>query len=334
MTIQLSHSPGALPRITIITPTRNAVRHVTAAVESVVCQRYPNLEHVVVDNRSSDGTLECLARYPHLRVVSEPDHGAHDAMNKGVRLASGDIIGFLNADDVYTAGLLDQVGRIFAGDPSVDIVVARTVVFMDKVDGTRTIVVARDHDRDEGLWLPEHTFGVPGFNGRFFRRRVFEHIGDFTDAYVIAADRHFLLRALLAGLKAKHVGGRVGLCYRSHPGSATFNPERRQTLAIGREHVRMAEEFLRTRRTSLHQRQIFKAWFAFESAKFALRGALAGRLGEATRALGHLVVREPLWPLWLARGFAFRYAVRHAEREAEGLALPAEGRQRAVSEPR
>jgi glycosyltransferase involved in cell wall biosynthesis len=310
------------PRITIITPTRNAAAHVAAAIDSIQRQGYPNVEHLIVDNCSTDGTLECLARYPHLRVVSEPDRDPHDAMNKGVRLASGDVIGFLNADDFYTDGVLAEVGRLFADEPQLDIVVTRTVVFADAPDGLRTILVARDHVRDDGLWLAEHTFGVPGFNGRFFRRRVFERVGDFTDAYEIGADRHFLLRGALSGLTARHVSGRVGLCYCSHSGSRTLNPERRHMLAIGREHVRMAVEFLDSKRLTATQREVFRAWFAFESAKFVLRAADAGRFGEAVAAFSRLVRREPLWPRWLAQGFTLRRAVRRAEREADGLSLP------------
>jgi glycosyltransferase involved in cell wall biosynthesis len=315
--------PGAWPRITVITPTRNAADYVAVAIASVERQRYPNLEHIVLDNRSSDDTLARVARFAGVRVISEPDRGSHDAMNKGIRLASGEIIGFLNADDIYTDGLLQEVGRIFADDPSIDVVVARTVVFEEDGQGRRKLLIARDHDRDEGLWLPEHTFGVPGFNGRFFRRHVFERIGNFSDGYDIAADRHFLLRALLAGLKARHASGDVGLCYRSHAGSATFNPQRRQTYTIGREHIRMAEEFLLLRQADPGQRRIFRAWYVFESAKFTLRGIAAGRPGEVARVLGRLMMRAPFWPAWLLHGFILRRAVRRGERQSKGLALPA-----------
>jgi glycosyltransferase involved in cell wall biosynthesis len=316
--------PDAWPRITIITPTRNAADYVATAIESVRRQRYPNLEHIVLDNRSSDDTLARIARFPGVRVISESDRGSHDAMNKGIGITSGEIIGFLNADDIYIDGLLHEVGLIFADDPSIDVVVARTVVFQEDAQGRRELLVARDHERNEGFWLPEHTFGVPGFNGRFFHRRVFERIGNFSDGYDIAADRHFLLRALLAGLKARHISGNVGLCYRSHAGSATFNPQRRQTYTIGREHIRMAEEFLFSLQADREQRRIFRAWYVFESTKFALRGIAAGRSGEAVRVLGRLMMRVPLWPVWLLHGFILRRAVRRGERQSKGLPLPVE----------
>jgi glycosyltransferase involved in cell wall biosynthesis len=323
--------PDAWPRITIIMPTRNAADYVATAIESVQRQRYPNLEHIVLDNRSSDSTLARIARFPGLRVISEPDRGSHDAMNKGIGLASGEILGFLNADDIYSDDLLREVGRILTDDLSIDVVVARTIVFEEDRQRRRKLLVARDHDRNEGFWLPELTFGAPGFNGRFFRRRVFERIGYFSDDYDISADRHFLLRAALAGLKARHAGGNVGLCYRSHAGSATLNPQRRQSYAIGREHIRMAEEFSRAQQANLKQLRIFRAWYVFESVKFVLRGTAAGRLSETTRVLGRLAMREPLWPLLLLRGFILRRAVRRGEIQSKGFVLPADKKPHAPS---
>lgn len=313
------------PRITIVTPTRNAARHVVAAIESVVRQHYPNFEHIVIDNCSSDGTLERLAGFRHLRVVSEADRGAHDAMNKGIGLASGEIIGFLNADDLYTDGLLDTVSRIFADDAATDMVVAPTVVFEDDERGRPKVIVARQHDRDAGLWFLECVFGAPGFNGRFFRRRVFERIGTFDNQYYIAADRHLLLRAILAGVRAHHTGPGVALFYRSHAGSATLNPERRLAEMIGREHVRMAAELAQSPVATPEQRNIFRAWSVIENAKPALRGVVSGQFSNAFGTLTGLTVREPLWPLWLARGAALRRIVRQTERARSNVVIPAAG---------
>ena len=109
---------GPWPRITVLTPCLNGARHIGEAADSVQRQRYPDLEHIVLDAGSTDGTLEILGRYPALKVVSEPDEGAHDAMNKGIREATGEIIGFLNVDDLYPDGLLELLGgRISGSDP-------------------------------------------------------------------------------------------------------------------------------------------------------------------------------------------------------------------------
>jgi glycosyltransferase involved in cell wall biosynthesis len=99
------------PRISIVTPSLNQARYIGQTIESVLAQAYPDLEHVVIDGGSTDGTREILARHPHLRVVSEPDEGHAAAVNKGFRLATGQIRAFLNADDLLLPGALDRVAR-------------------------------------------------------------------------------------------------------------------------------------------------------------------------------------------------------------------------------
>jgi glycosyltransferase involved in cell wall biosynthesis len=99
------------PRISIVTPSFNQARFISETIESVAAQDYPNLEHIVVDGCSTDGTLDILKRYSHIRVISEPDRGQADAINKGFKLATGGIWGFLNSDDTFYPGTLDAVAR-------------------------------------------------------------------------------------------------------------------------------------------------------------------------------------------------------------------------------
>ena len=300
-------------RITILTPCFNGVRYVAEAIDSVRRQAYPDLEHIVLDAGSTDGTLAVLQRYPELQVISEPDEGAHDAMNKGIARSTGEVIGFLNTDDVYADGVLAEVGRLFAADPTLDVAVGSSIVFEDAASGARKALVTRDHARDDGFWLPELAFGHPGFNGRFFRRRVFAQIGAFDNSYYIAADRHFLLRIAMARLKSRGLDS-VGIYYRHHAGSQTMNPQRRLTEAIGREHVRMAAEFLDLAKGS-PARRIFAAWRAFETAKLSLRSFLAGRFRRAAAELRILVMCGPCWPIHLLRGVRLRNKARRAEQK-------------------
>jgi glycosyltransferase involved in cell wall biosynthesis len=93
-----------LPRISVITPSFNSGRYLEEAIRSVLDQRYPNVEHIVVDGGSTDGTIDILRRHHHLRWLSRKDHGQSDAMNKGFLLSTGDIITYLNADDFYEPG--------------------------------------------------------------------------------------------------------------------------------------------------------------------------------------------------------------------------------------
>ena len=107
-----------LPSISIVTPCLNAAATIEEALASVRAQAYPRLEHLVVDGRSTDGTIELLEAAEGVRFVSEPDGGRVDAVNKGVAMTSGEVIGWLNADDRYEPGALAAVGEAFAREPA------------------------------------------------------------------------------------------------------------------------------------------------------------------------------------------------------------------------
>ena len=103
-----------LPKISVITPSFNSIHTIRETIESVRAQNYPECEHIVVDGGSKDGTLELLREYPHLRWISEKDEGHYHAMNKGVEMATGEVVNILNADDCFRSGALDVVGKAFA----------------------------------------------------------------------------------------------------------------------------------------------------------------------------------------------------------------------------
>ena len=139
-----------LPSITVVTPCLNAAATLPAALESVRAQGYPRLEHVVVDGGSTDGTVELLERAEGVRYVSEPDRGLSDAMNKGIHMATGDVIGWLNADDVYEPGALHAVGQALAARP-------------DALWATGRVRITDGQDREIRSWVSRYK--------RFFLRR-------------------------------------------------------------------------------------------------------------------------------------------------------------------
>jgi len=107
----------AFPTITVVTPVFNAAATIEETLRSVREQDCDNVEHVVVDGGSTDGTLEILRRSEGIRWISEADDGLSDAMNKGIAMADGEIIGWLNADDFYLPGALRRVAETFAAQP-------------------------------------------------------------------------------------------------------------------------------------------------------------------------------------------------------------------------
>jgi len=111
------------PRISIVTPSFNQGRYLEETIRSVLLQGYPNLEYIVIDGASTDGSMKILQKYaPHLAYwSSEPDDGCAQALNKGLGRASGAIFGFINSDDVYEPGVLFDVARYFLDRPHVDV---------------------------------------------------------------------------------------------------------------------------------------------------------------------------------------------------------------------
>jgi glycosyltransferase involved in cell wall biosynthesis len=294
---------GAIPRITIITPCLNGGRYIVEAIGSIRRQQYPSLEHIVLDACSTDDTLTLLARYPDITVISEPDLSAHHAMNKGIALAHGDVIGFLNVDDFYPDNVLAEVAGIFAKNPEIDFVIGHAVMFKDEQSHGRRVLFERTHAKGNGLWLPGLTFRSPAFNGCFFRRAVFERIGTFATQYPFSADKQFLLRVVLAGLRGAFVD-RPTIWYRIHPSSRTFNQDSRSLPAISWELFAMAWEFAQLSETAPDLRRIFLAWHAFEGAKLVLRSLLGGRIREAWGVSVELSRRNPLWLLRLVQAVA------------------------------
>lgn len=111
---------SGLPKISVVTPSFNGIHTIRETIESVRQQDYANWEHIVVDGGSKDGTVELLKQYPHLRWISEKDEGHYDAMNKGIQMATGEVVNILNADDCFRPGALSAVAKAFADHPDWD----------------------------------------------------------------------------------------------------------------------------------------------------------------------------------------------------------------------
>jgi len=180
-----------LPKISVVTPTYNQAEFIEETLLSIEAQAYPNLEHIVVDALSTDATPEILARYADrlpMRVLREADRGQSDGINKGMRLATGEIVCWLNSDDRFRPDALRKVGETFAANPSAGVVFGR---------GAK---VARD-----GREI--YTVPFRPFNRRhlrtayrvvqpamFFRRDLYLEIGGLDEDLHYAMDWDLLIR--------------------------------------------------------------------------------------------------------------------------------------------
>jgi len=182
-------------RISIVTPVFNGARYIAACIENVAGQTVDGLEHIVVDGGSTDGTVAILeslkALYPHLRYISEKDNGQSDAMNKGIRLASSDLIGILNADDFYEPSAIREAVEFLESNPSIDFV-AGDCNLRDKND-VITHVNRPSDLRPESILLGSEYAEYPvNPSAYFYRKCVHNAVGDYLDSEQYAMDICFL----------------------------------------------------------------------------------------------------------------------------------------------
>jgi len=187
--------------ISIVTVTYNVEDTIKKTIESVINQTYSNIEHIIIDGNSSDSTTAIIRQYESKISywVSEPDTGIYDAMNKGIAIATGDIIGFLNGDDVYAhADVLGDVAKAFQ-DQSIDACYA-DLVFIRNQKVVRYYHSGRfTPSRLAWGWMPAHPT-------LYVRASVFQQFGRFKLNYIIAADYEFIVRILgKARLKSLYV---------------------------------------------------------------------------------------------------------------------------------
>lgn len=179
-------------RISVITATWNCAQTLPDCLASVAQQRYDNIEHVIIDGASTDGTIDVVNRHiEHVAVFkSERDKGIYDALNKGIALATGDVIGFLHADDLYASGdVLSKVAKAFE-DPSVCAVYG-DLEYVSQLDLNKVVRRWQSNSfkrQDLGWgWMPAHPT-------LYVRREWYTRIGGFDISYRIAADYLSILK--------------------------------------------------------------------------------------------------------------------------------------------
>lgn len=189
----LKQGQGEKPLISLITVVYNGVATIEHAIRSVIEQNYDNIEYIVIDGGSTDGTVDILRHYDvHLDYWrSEPDDGIYDAMNKGIALASGDVVGFLNADDLFAnETVLEQVAAAFR-DATLDACFADMVYVSRDNRKVRRYWKSRPFSPGDFAagWCPAH----PTF---YVRKSVLDRYGSFDKSFKLAADVELMMRLL------------------------------------------------------------------------------------------------------------------------------------------
>lgn len=183
-------------KISLITVAFNSAATIKTTLDSVTAQTYPELEYIVVDGGSSDTTVQIVEQYPSLvaKLISEPDRGIYDAMNKGVRQATGEVVGILNSDDFFLHdSVLKEVEAVFTDNPSIDVILGDVDFVADK-DLDKSVRTYRT-----GAFRPWMLrLGLmPPHPAVFVRKSAYDRVGLYKIDYKISADFDFLIRLLL-----------------------------------------------------------------------------------------------------------------------------------------
>jgi glycosyltransferase involved in cell wall biosynthesis len=225
------------PKISIVTPSFNQVPYLEETINSVLLQDYPNLEYIIIDGGSIDGSVEIIKKYSK-RIsywVSEADKGQSHSLNKGFSRATGEIFGYLNSDDLYEPGALKKIASVFIQNPKCKLVAGECLVF--------------DKENDKGVfepWWPDDisyflkntfssTFAQPA---SFWNKSVYHCVGGFEESLHCCFDREFFLKIGLAGIQPTLVKDTIAR-FREHPGSKS----KKRVADFHRESIKILQKY-------------------------------------------------------------------------------------------
>ena len=263
------------PRFSIVTASFNQAEFLRETLRSVRDQGRTDVEHLVLDGGSTDGSVEILREHEVSLAywVSAPDAGQPAAWNEGLRRARGDILGFINSDDVLEPGALDEIARLADADPSADWLIGGTKYFGEGSGNLAYPGLAPKRASDV-LYFETYT-PQPG---QFLRRRLVERVGEFDESLPFAFDLEYFVRCALSGARAAATS-RVVAAFRFHGESKTMVSRDRQLTETRMVEERWWPQVLRREGVrARYARQRFHGRLALGEARAAGHGIAAWRL--------------------------------------------------------
>jgi len=254
----------ALPLVTVVTPSFNQAKYLERTILSVLDQDYPNLEYIIIDGGSTDGSLEIIKKYaPRLNAwISEPDKGQTDAINKGFGMAHGHILAWLNSDDTFNPGAVREAVDFLMNHPDVGLVYS-DANFINAEDGVIGSFPAAQTDRSRLLrgyvHVPQQT--------TFFLAELWKKIGPLDASFFFAMDYDLWVR-LTAHAPMVYCPGKVWANFRLHDDGKTIAAD-----------DRCWPEMLR-----VHRRE-GGSWFSIIQFKYYLRRLLAPYINRKRKAM-------------------------------------------------
>jgi len=208
------------PKISIVTPSYNHGEFIEETIRSVLLQGYPNLEYIIIDGASTDGSVEIIKKYEKWLAywVSEPDEGHRYALKKGFDRATGEVVAWQNADDYYEPNVFGQVMQVFKQDPNIDVVYGNVRVVDEDSNPLYDLRFV-----PASYWST--LFGpFPMHNqAAFFRKTLWDASGGIDFSYFLSFDRDLFIRIMRSSRKRRFIHKILGN-YRQHQKSLTFGP--------------------------------------------------------------------------------------------------------------
>ncbi len=237
-----------LPKISVITPSFNQAEYLERTLCSVLDQGYPNLEYIVIDGGSTDGSVEIIRRYAGRLAfwVSEPDRGQSDAINKGLRRATGEWVAWQNSDDIYYPGAFHDLSAVAGKHPKASLIISDMMLIDEYDRSLRDIRYVKPSYRAllaEGMLLANQA--------AFWRRNVHEQIGFLSEELLCSFDYEWFLRIVqhFEGIHVDRVWGALRLHGETKSSllAQRFGEENRRILS-GREISALQKKFYKLRR--------------------------------------------------------------------------------------
>lgn len=239
---------SSLPRISIVTPSYNQAQFIEQTIDSILSQNYPNLEYIVIDGGSTDGSAAIIRRYEkHLKFwVSEKDRGQTHAINKGMAHATGEIRAYLNSDDYYLPGTFEAVSQAWQEQPDIDLLHGRCR-YVDEagnkigeqfgdIQGIEQVLDVWD------VWWSKRQFVQPEV---FWSARLAKRVGPFRENLYFAMDFEYWLRIIAAGGKVVPLDREL-TCFRF-----TVDQKSNQSQRVAREMIDIIKPWLWSARTPI-----------------------------------------------------------------------------------
>lgn len=269
-----------LPKLSIIMPVLNGAKTFEKALTSVLNQRYPNLELIVMDAGSTDGTIDIIKRYePYLTYWhSCPDGGPIVGANMGIEKATGELVALLMADDWYEPGILKKIGNALLDHLDADMISCggRIVEYDKKNNCFRSKWVYASAKKMKLSFKNICYDVVSAICCRFIRKSLFEKIGPFIalDSHgkpMLSNDKEFLLRAMIHQVNNVYVDV-IGHNYLAHPGSSTFGNQKENILKLCYEHIEIIDSHLQKYQSilSIKQKLALIYWYNDQSTRLVL----------------------------------------------------------------